>query len=152
MKMPIYWVTPRLAGGPFPMDRGHELAKAGITHVINVSATDPKHYGKTDGLEIVWRPINDLEVIPREAALACVDDLHRILATPRSRVYVHCLAGQHRSPTIVWLYLISRGYTRDEAGQMIGKSWKDAVPGHPRLVDEELIEAARKHSRRRPRS
>jgi len=145
----IHWVTPRLAGGAFPRDRAPELVKAGITHVLNVSSTAPKHYGDAGGLtHVVWRPINDLSVIPTDVALACIDDIHAMLSRPRTRVYVHCLAGQNRSPTIVWLYLVARGFTAEEARKKIELAWPGSMPAHPQLIDSDLVATVRSHFKR----
>jgi hypothetical protein len=41
----------------------------------------------------------------------------------RDRIYVHCFAGKHRSPLVVYLYLQSLGYTEEEAFSMFDTQW-----------------------------
>ncbi len=45
--------------------------------------------------------------------------LDQLFSQPEPRVLVHCLAGQNRSPTIIWLYLRSLGVNADVAKSMI---------------------------------
>jgi hypothetical protein len=62
-----------------------------------------------------------------------------------SHVYVHCVAGHLRSPTILWLYLIACGIAPEEAREWITTRSPDAAPGGSRMIDESHIEFARQH-------
>ncbi len=46
------------------------------------------------------------------AALTVID---ASLASPDHKIYIHCIEGVSRSPTIVWLYLIKGGLSPEEA-------------------------------------
>ncbi len=125
------------------------MLSAGITHILNVGES-PSVLGPGDGpfAEITWRPIADLERIPDPLALEALDTLHRMVCVDGSRVYVHCVAGWNRSPTIVWLYLVACGVEATEAKNLIAaRSW-DAVPGHVKLVDAALVSTVQEHGAR----
>ena len=138
----VYWITPRIALGRYVTpERATYLRGKGVTHVLNVgenpSTVNASEYGFA---EIVDCPIVDLTRIPNEIAVDCVSTLHSFLcASSESKAYVHCLAGQRRSPTVAWLYFIARGLEPSRAKQLIEERVFDAVPGHSALVDDELI-------------
>src|SRR5438045_1136414 len=91
---PLFWITRGISQGAFPTpaDALH-LRKAGITHLLNVGES-PSVLHARDGFEgVLWQPIADLERIPDEQALGCLDALHRLVLKPDSKVYVHCVAG-----------------------------------------------------------
>lgn len=77
--------------------------------------------GPDDGefQEIAWHPIEDLVRIPEHRAEVCLAALHRMICIPDTKVYVHCIAGWNRSPTVVWLYLVACGVPEREAKQFI---------------------------------
>jgi hypothetical protein len=84
-----------------------------------------------------------LERVPDHLAVNCMTALHRMVCQPEARVYVHCIAGWNRSPTVVWLYLVACGLSEEEARRMIERQSCDSVPAHGRLVDSSLIELVR---------
>jgi hypothetical protein len=123
-----------------------ELRRLGITHLVNVSEA-PSILTERDGpfQRVGWVSIEDMTLIPGEAALCALDLLHDCVCQPDSRVYVHCMAGWNRSPTVLWMYLIACGFAENQASAAIGKASYDAVPRHPKLVDETLIAAVRRY-------
>ena len=141
----VFPITRSLWLGPFASpERRPVLAEAGVTHLLNVGEA-PSVLKAADGpfREVAWLPIDDLERVPYESALACLGALHRMVCEPGALVYVHCIAGRNRSPTVVWLYLVACGSPPEEARRIIeGRAW-DAIPGHSRLVDAALIERVR---------
>src|SRR3954447_14965822 len=134
----FFWITPRIAQGPFASEpRGVRLRAAGVTHILNVcEAPSVLAVGPGGFREVAWHPVEDLARIPNEDAIACIDALHRMLREPGSKVYVHCIAGQNRSPTMLWLYLVACGHDPAMAKRLIEGRNLDAVAGHARLVDE----------------
>ena len=135
----IFWITDRLAIGRFPTpERAEALARAGVTHILNVGEA-PSLALHRERFQVTEVAILDLEPIPEAQAAACVDAIHAALAEPTSRIYVHCIAGRNRSPSIAWLYLIACGIDPEVAAQMITSRCPDAVPGHVQLVSEGLV-------------
>ena len=78
-------------------------------------------------------------------AVWALDTLHELASVPDSHVYVHCVAGMIRSPTILWLYLIALGVPLQDARDWIETRSKSAVAGHYRMVDREHVLLAQKH-------
>ena len=86
-------------------------------------------------------PFPDLHPIP----VAVVDELiSRIAdcAQRRAKLFIHCTAGQNRSPTVIWLFYLACGIPEQEAREMITDHTLDAVPGHPALLDQTIIATA----------
>jgi protein-tyrosine phosphatase len=123
-----------------------DIRPASITDVLNVGES-PNLLKPEDGpfAEITWLPVVDLQRIPDCLAIECLDALHRMVCVPGSRVYVHCVAGWNRSPTIIWLYLVACGLQTHLAKELIVARSLDAIPGHPVLVDTGLVETVRLH-------
>jgi protein-tyrosine phosphatase len=117
--------------------------------VLNVSeAPSVIRVEDYDFAAIADYPLMDFTLIPVDAAIACVDALHRMLTPPASKAYVHCIAGQNRSATVIWLYLIARGLTRAAATELVEQAARDAVPGHRSLVNERLASHIEDYGRR----
>jgi protein-tyrosine phosphatase len=143
----IFWITQRIAIGRFAtVERSRRLLELGVTHILNVGDTPSLAEVATAGFQSVANvPLLDLTRIPSEVALRCLDLIHEALSVPNSKLFLHCTAGQNRSPTILWLYLVASATPSEEAKQLIVARCPDAVPGHKSLVDPQLIEAARQH-------
>ena len=58
-------------------------------------------------------------VMPDDLALTCLATLHRMVCESEARVYLHCIAGQNRSPTVLWLYLVACGLPPEQAKVII---------------------------------
>lgn len=138
----LRWAARRLCYGPAPDTDGTKLLAEGVTHVLNLGESDSP---QADGLVVVERRFPDLVRIPDEVALGCLDQLHAWLADPAVRVLVHCVMGQHRSPTIVWLYFVALGMEPQTARRRCDALWRHALPGHPMLVDAALVATAQRH-------
>lgn len=151
MSSGVFWITRCIAqGGWVGADLGKRLHEQGVTHLFNVGdARYPravKHIGFSG---FAWKPLEDLKRIPDERALEVLDKFHEFVVLPTSRVYIHCVAGQNRSPTILWLYLVACGMTQGEARSVISGRTFDAIPGHPLLIDEALVARVSEHGRSR---
>ncbi|MEM7478292.1 MAG: hypothetical protein AAF483_25165 [Planctomycetota bacterium] len=147
MKHRVYWITKRITQGQFATpERAAVLRDQGVTHVLNVgecgSIIDASDFGFAGIVDV---PIIDLQLIPNDVALRAMDALQEMLTAPNSIAYIHCIAGQNRSPTILWLYFVACGVLPDEASDLIGNRSPDAVPGHGRLIDAALVANAKSH-------
>ena len=139
----MFWVSPCLGLGPYPLpEAAKRLHAGGISHVLNVAEARGS-FDPTPFVEVAFHPLDDLRLLPTPLVDACLRSLERMLREPNARVYVHCSAGQNRSPTILWLYLIACGLEPEEAGAKIAAASFDACPGHPALIDEALVTWAR---------
>jgi len=118
------------------------LVQAGITHIFNVSDA-PNVLSREDGgfQCIHWHSLEDLTSLSSDSTFECLSALHRMVIAPDSQIYIHCMAGQNRSATILWLYLIALGIEPDDARRWIVAASLDAVPGHSRLSNLAFVEA-----------
>lgn len=143
----MYRITQVLSVGPFAtVERADRLRAAGVTHLFNV-ASGPSHltaelYGFR---EVAWQPLDDSVKIPIPAMTEALDTVHRMASQPGAHVYVHCAAGQLRSPTVLWLYLIALGVGAEEARDWIEERSPPACPGERRLVGPNHVLLAQKH-------
>jgi protein-tyrosine phosphatase len=129
-------------------DRLDVLRTLKVTDILNVSDT-PNQLTTDDGpfRKVTWIDIEDRALIPTDVAINAIDTIHQSLTVDDGRIYVHCMAGWNRSPTIIWLYLLACGLTSDDAAQLICAQAFDAVPGHSLLVDSNLIATVQSHGR-----
>ncbi|MEW4452251.1 hypothetical protein AB1L30_06140 [Bremerella sp. JC817] len=141
----VFPVTSRIAIGRFASPaRFDYLQQHGYTHILNVSdAASLASTADAGFADVKDMPLDDFMRIPTAEALAILGTLHAFLNIPDSKVYLHCIAGQNRCPTILWLYMIALGLSEDEARQRIVHACPDAQPGHRTLVDQKLIDAVR---------
>ena len=140
----MFRITRVLSLGPFATaERAELLLDRGVTHVLNVSDT-PGIVGRAFR-ESAWVPVKDYCRIPDETAIAFLNTLHRMASEPDSHVYVHCMAGRQRGPTVLWLYLIACGLDQITAREIIETRSPEAIAGFPWLVDERLVMSAQKH-------
>lgn len=125
--------------GPHPEKEEARLLKAdGITHVLNVGNGDPRNYKEVFDFS-TWIQIEDLVPIPEELLQEALTVMHSYVTANSSQVLIHCIAGQNRSPTITWAYLVACGMDPYAAGTMIAAASYDAVPGHPKLIHKNRI-------------
>ena len=142
----VFRITNSIWLGPFASpERRSALTAARITHILNVGEA-PNVLTEQDGQfrSVIWQPITELELIPEQLAIACLESLHRMLTEADARVYVHCIAGLNRSPTVVWLYLVACGIEPADAKAVVEKRAPDAIAGHSKLVDERLVAAVQR--------
>lgn len=143
----VFWITSRIAIGQFASPkRAQILARLGVTHILNVGDAPSVITTQNDCFkQITDLPIRDLEPISPEVAIQSLEVIHAALRDHDTRIYVHCIAGQNRSPTVVWLYLIACGMSQDQAKQLITDRSPDAIPGHQKLLTDRLIEKVMSH-------
>jgi protein-tyrosine phosphatase len=143
----MYRITQVLSLGPFASpERAETLLATGVTHVLNVSHAASEVVASEGGFrEVVWVPMSDSRRLPHGTAVLTLNMLHSLVSVPDSHVYVHCVAGLVRSPTILWLYLIALGVSPRDARNWIQKRVPMANAGSSRMIDREHVLLARKH-------
>ncbi len=143
----MYRITQCLSVGPFASsERAKKLLAAGVTHVLNVS-DEPSHVSAGDNsfADVVWVSMSDSRRLAPATVVQAINALHELASAPDAHVYVHCVAGQIRSPTILWLYLIACGLPAKFARDTIETRSPNATAGHYRMVDHEHVSLAQKH-------
>jgi protein-tyrosine phosphatase len=143
----MYRVTQCLSVGPFASpERAVNLLAAGVTHILNVSdAPSAVAAGEGSFAQVAWVPMSDSRRLAPATAISTLDTLHQLVSNPGAHVYVHCVAGMVRSPTILWLYLIALGVPPVDARNWIEERSPVATAGHPAMVDHAHILLAQKH-------
>jgi protein-tyrosine phosphatase len=143
----MYRITRALAIGRFPSpERAEDLRAAGITHILNVSEAPSAVSAAAHGFrEVEWVPLEDRAPLHPHTLGQLLDTLHGMVIQPDAQVYVHCIAGQLRSPTLLWLYLIACGIASAEAREWIEDRSPDASPGSTRMIDDSHLRFAEQH-------
>lgn len=143
----MYRITQVLSVGRYASrERAEELLSAGVTHILNVSDAPSQVIASEDGFrEVAWIPMEDFSRLPERLLAQTLDTVHRLAIEPGAHVYVHCIAGHLRSPTVLWLYLIACGVPPEDARDWIEQRSPDAAPGSPRMVDAGHIHFAQIH-------
>jgi protein-tyrosine phosphatase len=143
----MYRITQVLSVGPFASpERAELLRTAGVTHILNVSNFGSEITAAESGFkQIMWVPMSDSVRLLPDTALMALDALHSLVSAPKSHVYVHCMAGLVRSPTILWLYLIALGISPKDARNWIEERRPMASAGSARMVDHEHVLLAQMH-------
>ncbi len=143
----MYRITRVLSVGPFASpERAEKLLAAGVTHVLNVSDSPSEIIVAEAGFrQVAWVPMSDSRRLQRSTGVWALDTLHGLVSAPDSHVYVHCVAGLVRSPTILWLYLIALGVSPKDARKWIEERVPMASAGSARMVDHEHVRLAQMH-------
>jgi protein-tyrosine phosphatase len=122
-RMDITWITDRIAvgGGIWKTENMAELARAGITHIIDMQIEfDDTPLAERYGITVLWNPTDDdFQFKPPEIFQKGVDFALQALDESGSKLYVHCAAGVHRAPMMTLAILCSAGWDLDEAMQLI---------------------------------
>jgi protein-tyrosine phosphatase len=123
--MDITWITDRIAvgGGIWNAENMMDVARAGITHVIDMQIEfDDTPLALPHGIDVLWNPIDDdfqpktPDVFERGVAFALA-----ALDEPGSKVFIHCAAGVHRAPMMTLAVMCSMGWAVGDAMQLIEK-------------------------------
>ena len=121
--MDITWITERIAlgGGIWNARNMEELARFGLTHVINMQIEfDDRPLAEPLGIRVLWNPVDD-DFLPKPAALLArgVDFALEALQDPRARLYIHCAAGVQRAPMMTLAVLCAQEWGIEEAMALI---------------------------------
>ena len=123
MGMDITWLTDRIAvgGGIWTSDNMAKVARAGITHIIDMQIEfDDTPLAQAYGIEVLWNPTDDdFEEKPVELFRRGVDFALSALEGADAKVFIHCAAGVHRAPMMALALLGAMGWGMDDAMLMI---------------------------------
>lgn len=136
----VFKITSEIFQGAYPSsDTARYLKEHDVSAILNVSGGT---IDSASGFECLSVPFPDGHPIPPDAIERSVLFLDRCIKSGK-KVFVHCSAGQNRSPTIIWLYLIYSGLTEEQAYKVFEGKTLDGVPGHPKLVGAAQIRFCR---------
>jgi protein-tyrosine phosphatase len=121
--MDITWVTERVAlgGGIWNARNMEELARSGVTHVLNMQLEfDDQPLARPLGVRVLWNPTDD-DFLPKppEMLKRGVDFAMEAMAEEGARLYVHCAAGVHRAPMMTLAVLCAMEWEIEAAMVLI---------------------------------
>ena len=121
--MDITWITSRigLGGGIWNEENMAELARMGITHVIDMQIEfDDTPLAEPHGIQVLWNPTDDdLQPKPPELFERGVAFAVEALEQPDSKLFIHCAAGVHRAAMMTLGVLCSMGWEMGTAMETI---------------------------------
>ena len=121
--MDITWVTARigLGGGIWNSKNMEEVARSGVTHVLNMQLEfDDRPLGEALGIHVMWNPTDD-DFLPKSVDMLKrgVDFALEALEDQEARIYVHCAAGVHRAPMMTLAILCALDWQIEEAMALV---------------------------------
>jgi protein-tyrosine phosphatase len=123
LRMDTTWITSRLAlgGGIWNPQNMAEVARAGITHIIDMQMEfDDTQLAEPYGIEVLWNPTDDdFQTKPPELFQRGVEFATESLARSESRLLIHCAAGVHRAAMMMLAVLCSQGWEQEAAMKTI---------------------------------
>jgi protein-tyrosine phosphatase len=121
--MDMTWVTGRIAlgGGIWSDENMSDVAKAGVTHIIDMQAEfDDTLLAKPYGIKVLWNATDDdFQPKPAELLQRGVDFALDALDDEGTKVFIHCAAGVHRAPMMALAVLCSLSWNVEDAMQLI---------------------------------
>ncbi len=121
--MDMTWVTDQIAvgGGIWNADNMAAVARAGITHIIDMQIEfDDTPLAEEHGIEVCWNPVDDdFEPKPAEVFDCGVEFGLAVLKESRAKLFIHCAAGVHRAPMMTLALLGVLGWTVEDAMDLI---------------------------------
>jgi len=121
--MDLTWITDRVAlgGGIWTSEHMSGIARAGITHIIDMQIEfDDTPLAEPFGIEVLWNPTDD-DFQPKQPELfqRGVDFALKALEQEDAKVFIHCAAGVHRAAMMTLALLCAEGWDLEEAMQTI---------------------------------
>jgi len=121
--MDITWVTDRIAlgGGIWNDDNMAELARTGVTHIIDMQIEfDDRPLAKPYDVAVLFNPTDDdFQPKPPQLFQAGVEFALAALEEDKSKLYIHCAAGVHRAPMMTLAILRVLGWSLKDATNLI---------------------------------
>ncbi|HYH00088.1 MAG TPA: dual specificity protein phosphatase [Terriglobales bacterium] len=121
--MDMTWITDRIAlgGGIWTDDKMKQVARAGITHVIDMQMEfDDTPLAEPYAVEVLWNPVDDdFQLKSPSVFQRGVEFALQALDEPESKIFIHCAAGVHRAPMMTLATMGVLGWSVDDAMQVI---------------------------------
>jgi protein-tyrosine phosphatase len=112
--MDITWITSRigLGGGIWNEENMAELARMGITHIIDMQIEfDDTSLAEPHGVQVLWNATDDdFQPKPPELFERGFEFASEALEQPESKLFIHCAAGVHRAPMMTLAVLCGMGW------------------------------------------
>ena len=110
-------ITSCIYQGSWPQARHiPELVQLGITDILNLDSPyeDPLPFLEAD-IMLHHLFIRDASLMTPQLVRDAIAIIDRSISAHSRKIYIHCNEGVSRSPTIVWLYLIHKGISPEDA-------------------------------------
>lgn len=121
--MDMTWISERIAlgGGIWASDRMAEVARAGITHIIDMQMEfNDTELARPHGIQVLWNPVDDdFQPKPAHVFQRGVDFALQALEEPSAKLYIHCAAGVHRAPMMTLAVLRALGWGMEDACRLL---------------------------------
>ncbi|GAC1435450.1 MAG: hypothetical protein NVS1B11_29730 [Terriglobales bacterium] len=121
--MDMTWVTARIAvgGGIWTAEHMAEVARAGITHIINMQIEfDDTPLAEPRGISVLWNAVDDdFQPKPPEVFQRGVEFAIAALDQQETKLFIHCAAGVHRAPMMTLALLCSMSWNLQDAMRLI---------------------------------
>ena len=121
--MDLTWIMDRIAigGGIENTENMAEVARAGITHIINMQIEfDDTELARACGIKVLNNGVyNDFEPKPPELFQRGVEFGTAALRKQNTKLLIHCTLGMHRAPTMTLALLCALGWPLHVARQLI---------------------------------
>jgi protein-tyrosine phosphatase len=121
--MDMTWITARIAlgGGIWNQDNMAAVARAGVTHIIDMQIEfNDTPLAEPHAIEVLWNPTDDdFEPKPAELFQRGVDFAIDALKDENARLFVHCAAGVHRAAMMTLAILCAEGWDMHDAMRTI---------------------------------
>jgi len=134
MRLEPKQITPRIyQGGWIVPGDIPELVQLGITHILNLdlSYEDPSAFREAK-FTLRNYYILDHCLMKPQLVREVIEMIEDCLSSPAHKLYIHCIVGVSRSPTISWLYLIHMGLSPEDAAAR--------VKPNPVMYDEAMVQ------------
>ena len=114
-------ITSQIYQGSWPLPRDiPRLVKIGITHIFNL---DLPYEDPTPFIDARFTLhnlfIRDACLMLPQVVREAIHVIDQSLSSPGHKIYIHCIEGVSRSPTITWLYLIHKGLSPEDAIEIV---------------------------------
>ncbi len=117
------WITDRIAvgGGIWNADNMAAVARAGITHIIDMQIEfDDTPLAEPHAIGVLWNAVDDdFQPKPSEVFQRGVEFALNALDEDAGKVFIHCAAGVHRAPMMTLALLCSLGWKLEDARCLI---------------------------------